>query len=132
MEQILKQPYTQEKERPYHLHAIMIHDGLAENGHYYTYVFDRAQKVWWKLNDHNVSQEKEETVLKEAFGGEGYKSACNVIYISKHISDQLESYAKPVYTSEHAKLFKVTKAIKDEIKKEHYAFELSNQSLIID
>lgn len=87
MEQILKQPYTQEKERPYHLHAIMIHDGLAENGHYYTFVYDRAQKVWWKMNDHNVSQESEETVLKEAFGGQGYKSACNVIYISKHISD---------------------------------------------
>ena len=87
MEQILKQPYTQDKARPYHLHTIMIHDGLAENGHYYTYVFDRALKVWWKLNDHNVSQESEEVVLQEAFGGEGYKSACNMIYICPHIVD---------------------------------------------
>lgn len=84
------------------MHAIMIHDGLAENGHYYTYVFDRAQKLWWKLNDHNVSQESEETIMKEAFGGEGYKSACNLIYISKHITDQIDTYKKPLYTLEHA------------------------------
>ena len=32
----------------------MIHDGMAENGHYYTYVFDRIQKCWWQLNDHKA------------------------------------------------------------------------------
>ena len=42
IEQILEKPYIKEQERPYFLHAIMIHDGLAENGHYYSYVFDRS------------------------------------------------------------------------------------------
>ena len=40
----------------------MIHDGLAENGHYYSYVFDRSQKIWWKLDDHRVSKATEEQV----------------------------------------------------------------------
>ena len=41
LEKQCEQPYVKNKERPYQLHAIMIHDGLAENGHYYTYVYDR-------------------------------------------------------------------------------------------
>lgn len=30
IEETLKQPYICTKERPYYLHAIMIHDGVAE------------------------------------------------------------------------------------------------------
>jgi ubiquitin carboxyl-terminal hydrolase 25/28 len=41
-EDTLRQPYTQLKERPYYLHAVMIHDGVANIGHYYTYLFDRS------------------------------------------------------------------------------------------
>ena len=80
----------------------MIHDGLAENGHYYTYVFDRSQKIWWKLNDHNVSKESEEVVMKEAFGGPGYKSACNLFYVSSHIQEEIDTYKKPLFTVDHA------------------------------
>mgnify|MGYP000965587584 FL=1 len=61
----------------------MIHDGLAENGHYYSYVYDRIQKCWWQLNDHNTFKVDEEYVMKEAMGdAKKYKSACNLFYIS--------------------------------------------------
>ena len=110
----------------------MIHDGLAENGHYYTYVFDRALKVWWKLNDHNVSQEREEIVLQEAFGGDGYKSACNIIYICPHIIEEMDQYKAPLYTPEHARQFQISKQISDVIKRDNYQFDLGNQSFIIE
>ena len=42
--------------------------------------------VWWRLDDHRVSVQDEETVFKESFGGIGYKSACNLFYISNHIT----------------------------------------------
>ena len=54
---------------PYYLHAILIHDGTAESGHYYSYVYDRQLKVWWRLSDVNVEQENESVVMAEAFGG---------------------------------------------------------------
>lgn len=82
IEAILEKPYIKEQERPYFLHAVMIHDGVAESGHYYTYIYDRCLRVWWKLDDHRVSQAVEEDVMKEAHGGSGYKSACNLFYIS--------------------------------------------------
>jgi hypothetical protein len=28
--------------------------------------------------------------MKEALGGDGYKSACNLFYISKHIANQID------------------------------------------
>jgi ubiquitin carboxyl-terminal hydrolase 25/28 len=65
------------------LHAILIHDGLAENGHYYTYIYDRRIKQWWQMNDHKVSLVAEELVMKDALGQNGdYKSCCNLVYIS--------------------------------------------------
>jgi ubiquitin carboxyl-terminal hydrolase 25/28 len=68
------------------LHAILIHDGLAENGHYYSYVFDSVKKQWFCYNDHVVKQVDEDYVMKEALGNSlGYKSACNLVYISSLI-----------------------------------------------
>lgn len=87
MDKTLEQPYSESGEHPYFLHSVMIHDGLAENGHYYVYVYDRKAGHWWKLDDHRTSKVDEEQVMQEALGGEGYKSACNLFYISKAVAD---------------------------------------------
>jgi ubiquitin carboxyl-terminal hydrolase 25/28 len=81
-EETLQQPYTQLKERPFYLHAVMIHDGMANMGHYYTYLFDRSQELWWKLDDHRVTVATEQEVMKDALGGNGHKCACNLFYIN--------------------------------------------------
>lgn len=107
MEKILEKPYIEGGKHPYYLHSIMIHDGLAENGHYYTYVFDRVLKIWWKLDDHRVSIADEELVMKEALGGDGYKSACNLFYMSKHVSDMIDKHRKPLFDLQRATEFKI-------------------------
>jgi ubiquitin carboxyl-terminal hydrolase 25/28 len=63
MELALQNPFVESKEAAYFLHAIIIHDGLANNGHYYTYVFERAMKKWWKLDDHKVEEAEEKAVF---------------------------------------------------------------------
>jgi len=66
----------------------MIHDGMAENGHYYSYIYDRLQKLWWRFDDHKVSVVEETIVMEEALGNQkGYKSACNLFYINNHITE---------------------------------------------
>lgn len=87
----------------------MIHDGLAENGHYYVYVYEQKMDVWWRLDDHRVSVQDEETVFKEAFGGMGYKSACNLFYISSHITQIINNQITPVYNFERVNLFSIPK-----------------------
>lgn len=38
----------------YHLHAVCVHDGGAQSGHYYTFIKDHHAKVWRKFNDIKV------------------------------------------------------------------------------
>jgi len=86
LEKQVEKPYKHNKDTPYSLHAIMIHDGLAENGHYYTYVKDRKMNQWWCLNDHKVTLVEEAVVMSEALStASKYKSACNLFYISQKL-----------------------------------------------
>ena len=68
---------------PYHLHAICIHDGTADSGHYYSYIRDFKQNVWRKYDDHRVSEVDEAQVLEEAQGGGETKSAYYMTYLSE-------------------------------------------------
>jgi len=75
---------------PYYLHSICVHDGNAESGHYYSFIYDRFQKKWRKYNDIHVTDVTEETVFKESNGGEGNMSAYWVVYIDDKQRQKLE------------------------------------------
>lgn len=69
LEKMIEQSYRAiMTTEPYYLQSIMIHEGQAESGHYYSYTIDREKGIWRKYNDINVSEEAEEQVLKEAKG----------------------------------------------------------------
>jgi len=76
---------------PYYLHAILMHDGMAESGHYYSFIYDRKIDCWWRFSDHDVSMEIEEEVFKEAFGGVpgSQKAAYSLMYINQYIVDKV-------------------------------------------
>lgn len=79
------------------------------------------------MNDHRVEMEQEEVVMKEAFGGdEGYKSACNLIYISKHVKEIIEDYGKPtfLYTDYYGKKLGIPQNIVSDIRKINNNFEI--------
>lgn len=69
---------------PYYLHAILMHDGRADSGHYYSFIFDRKLGTWWRFSDHEVRMEAEEDVFKEAIGGQpnSQKAAYSLMYIN--------------------------------------------------
>lgn len=78
------------RKNPYHLHAILIHDGDAEMGHYYAFIYDRKQHQWYRFNDYKVTPEMEERVFEEGFGGQDKKSsAYGLIYVNQDISESL-------------------------------------------
>jgi len=68
LEKNLEKPYVMNKDQPYSLHAIICHDGLADNGHFYAFIYNRNQKCWFKLNDHQASVVDEAEVMKENIG----------------------------------------------------------------
>jgi hypothetical protein len=76
---------------PYHLHSICVHDGNANSGHYYTFIYDRFQKKWRKFNDIRVSEYSEEDVFKEAEGGNSWMTAYWLVYVQESISKELDT-----------------------------------------
>ena len=66
----IQKTYKHMTKYPYHLHAICIHDGNAQSGHYFAFIYDRFQKKWRKFNDIRVTEVSEEEVFKQANGGE--------------------------------------------------------------
>ena len=133
LENIVASPYIKDKERPYELHAILIHDGLAENGHYYSYIYDRVKKCWWQYNDHRTFQVEEEQVMKEAIGDTAaYKSACNLVYISPHVSKQIDQLEFPQYARETAQRFNIPKEILVSIEEKNHKFKLEQQAFVIE
>ena len=45
---------------PYRLHAVLVHEGQANAGHYWAYVYNQPRQVWLKYND--ISEARGEAV----------------------------------------------------------------------
>jgi ubiquitin carboxyl-terminal hydrolase 25/28 len=61
----------------------VIHDGNAQEGHYYTYIKDHQRQIWQKFNDSKVSQVQEAEVMEHSVGGLKKKTAFWLVYISE-------------------------------------------------
>ncbi|KAJ2901817.1 ubiquitin carboxyl-terminal hydrolase [Zalerion maritima] len=49
----------------YHLHAILCHSGKGSNvGHYWVFIYDFTQEVWYKFNDENVTKHSHEEAMR--------------------------------------------------------------------
>ena len=60
-----------EKSTKYELTGITIHFGLSDFGHYYDIIKGPDNK-WYKFNDVNINEFKEEDIPSEAYGGKDY------------------------------------------------------------
>jgi ubiquitin carboxyl-terminal hydrolase 25/28 len=66
---------------PYHLHAITIHDGTQDQGHYFQLIRDHSKDIWRRFNDDHISELSTEDVYLFANGGHSMMTASWVIYI---------------------------------------------------
>lgn len=79
-------------QHKYCLHAVMVHEGEAISGHYWSYVFNREANVWLKFNDISVTETSWEEVARESEGGSGTASAYCLIYTQS--ADNAELYSQ--------------------------------------
>jgi len=75
----------------YHLHAVMVHEGDVNQGHYWAYVYHPEKRVWLKFNDNTVSESSEEGMKTESVGGRLNTSAYSLIYIDASRPDIIKS-----------------------------------------
>lgn len=69
------------RQTPYYLHSVLVHAGHAEEGHYWAFIYNPEQGVWFKFNDMSVSQVDEELVWRESVGGHLNASAYCLFYL---------------------------------------------------
>ncbi|EQB78220.1 hypothetical protein CB1_000706032 [Camelus ferus] len=70
------------QEVPYRLHAVLVHEGQANAGHYWAYIFDHRENRWMKYNDIAVTKSSWEELVRDSFGGYRNASAYCLMYIN--------------------------------------------------
>ncbi|XP_066495840.1 ubiquitin carboxyl-terminal hydrolase 28 isoform X3 [Tiliqua scincoides] len=70
---------------PYHLHAVLVHEGQANAGHYWAYIYNQPRKSWLKYNDISVTEASWEELERDSFGGLRNASAYCLMYISEKL-----------------------------------------------
>ncbi|NXI79065.1 UBP28 hydrolase, partial [Rhipidura dahli] len=84
VEQMYCDPLLQQV--PYRLHAVLVHEGQANAGHYWAFIYDQPRKRWLKYNDIWVTESSWEELERESFGGLRNASAYCLMYISEQVS----------------------------------------------
>ncbi|XP_018586887.1 ubiquitin carboxyl-terminal hydrolase 25 isoform X4 [Scleropages formosus] len=67
---------------PYRLHAVLVHEGQANAGHYWAYIHDPHHRCWMKYNDVSVTKSSWEELVRDSFGGYRNASAYCLMYIN--------------------------------------------------
>uniref|UniRef100_A0A8C2TEM8 Ubiquitin carboxyl-terminal hydrolase n=1 Tax=Coturnix japonica TaxID=93934 RepID=A0A8C2TEM8_COTJA len=84
IDEMYSDPHLQQV--PYHLHAVLVHEGQANAGHYWAFVYDQSRKSWLKYNDISVTESSWEELERDSFGGLRNASAYCLMYISDKVS----------------------------------------------
>ncbi|NWS22539.1 UBP28 hydrolase, partial [Pachyramphus minor] len=74
------------RQVPYRLHAVLVHEGQANAGHYWAFIYNQPRKRWLKYNDILVTESSWEELERESFGGLRSASAYCLMYISDQVS----------------------------------------------
>ncbi|KAJ2957037.1 hypothetical protein NQZ79_g7179 [Umbelopsis isabellina] len=89
--QEIKTQYDDLRECQYQLHAVFIHQGQANYGHYWIYIRDHVDNKWWKYNDTNVSEVSSEEIFKDTTG-----STANPYFLVYVRSSDIPNYVMTV------------------------------------
>ncbi|XP_030897786.1 LOW QUALITY PROTEIN: ubiquitin carboxyl-terminal hydrolase 28-like [Leptonychotes weddellii] len=105
------------RQVPYHLHAVLVHEGQANAGHYWAYIYNQPRQVWLKYNDISVTESSWEELERDSYGGLRNVSA----YCLMYINDQLPHFNAEVAPSESDQMLGEVDALSVELK--HYIQE---------
>lgn len=68
LKQSIQKQYSDYTQLAYNLHAVFIHQGQANYGHYWVYIYDHKGDQWWKYNDSLVTKVNESEILHDTTG----------------------------------------------------------------
>ncbi|OCT93923.1 hypothetical protein XELAEV_18011587mg [Xenopus laevis] len=108
---------------PYKLHAVLVHEGQANAGHYWAYIFDHHEQRWMKYNDISVTKSSWEELERDSFGG--YRNAS--AYCLMYINDEEKCLMQEEYDKETGQVLKgmdiLPLDLREYIKEDNRRFE---------
>ncbi|CAD8082901.1 unnamed protein product [Paramecium primaurelia] len=97
LEDKIQASYNNFKGNKYNLQSILIHEGMANSGHYYTYIKDFRLNKWFKFNDIHVTEETRDKVFQDAFGVKPGINAYLLVYVKNQIVQEELKYPQRLY-----------------------------------
>ncbi|XP_038247687.1 ubiquitin carboxyl-terminal hydrolase 25 isoform X9 [Dermochelys coriacea] len=108
---------------PYRLHAVLVHEGQANAGHYWAYIYDHHQRRWMKYNDISVTKSTWEELERDSFGG--YRNAS--AYCLMYINDKEQFLIQEEFNKETGQMLlgmdTLPPDLKDYVKEDNKCFE---------
>ncbi|XP_076968999.1 ubiquitin carboxyl-terminal hydrolase 28 isoform X6 [Tamandua tetradactyla] len=105
------------RQVPYRLHAVLVHEGQANAGHYWAYIYNQPRQIWLKYNDISVTESSWEELERDSYGGLRNVSAYCLIYIN----DKLPHFNAEAAPNESDQMLGEMDALSVELK--HYIQE---------
>ncbi|OBZ88825.1 Ubiquitin carboxyl-terminal hydrolase 2 [Choanephora cucurbitarum] len=91
LEKKIQTQYKDHTKVAYKLHAVFIHQGQANYGHYWVYILDHAKDQWWKYNDSLVTEVDENEIFHSTTG-----SATNPYFLAYVDANRIEEYVETI------------------------------------
>uniref|UniRef100_A0A673UXM6 ubiquitinyl hydrolase 1 n=1 Tax=Suricata suricatta TaxID=37032 RepID=A0A673UXM6_SURSU len=105
------------RQVPYRLHAVLVHEGQANAGHYWAYVYNQPRQVWLKYNDISVTESSWEELERDSYGGLRNVSA----YCLMYINDKLPHFSAEAAAADSDQMLGEVDPLSVELK--HYVQE---------
>ncbi|KAK2504676.1 hypothetical protein MC885_017907 [Smutsia gigantea] len=107
---------------PYRLHAVLVHEGQANAGHYWAYVYDQPRQVWLKYNDTSVTESSWEELERDSYGGLRNVSAYCLMYTNDHLP-HFSAEAASSESDQMSEVEALSAELKHYIQEDNWRFE---------
>ncbi|CAK6448758.1 unnamed protein product [Pipistrellus nathusii] len=111
------------RQVPYRLHAVLVHEGQANAGHYWAYIYNQPRQVWLKYNDISVTESSWEELERDSYGGLRNVSAYCLMYINDKLPNFNAEAAPNVSDLMLEELEALSVELKHYIQEDNWRFE---------
>nr|XP_012325918.1 ubiquitin carboxyl-terminal hydrolase 28 isoform X10 [Aotus nancymaae] len=110
------------RQVPYRLHAVLVHEGQANAGHYWAYIYNQPRQSWLKYNDISVTESSWEEVERDSYGGLRNVSAYCLMYINDKLP-HFNAEAAPNESDQMSEVEALSVELKHYIQEDNWRFE---------
>ncbi|XP_032023336.1 ubiquitin carboxyl-terminal hydrolase 28 isoform X5 [Hylobates moloch] len=110
------------RQVPYRLHAVLVHEGQANAGHYWAYIYNQPRQSWLKYNDISVTESSWEEVERDSYGGLRNVSAYCLMYINDKLP-YFNAEAVPNESDQMSEVEALSVELKHYIQEDNWRFE---------